>query len=63
MKVLVVDDDRTNRMVLQAMLSKEGYGVVTAENGRLLLAAVLYDDADDSHENKEYTLKALLLWP
>ena len=31
--VLIVDDDRTNRMVLRAILHKEGYAGVDAENG------------------------------
>jgi CheY-like chemotaxis protein/anti-sigma regulatory factor (Ser/Thr protein kinase) len=34
MKVLVVDDDRTNRLVLRALLGKEGYTVVEAEDGQ-----------------------------
>ena len=34
MKILVVDDDRTNRMVLNALLVKEAYEVVVAENGQ-----------------------------
>lgn len=33
LKVLVVDDDATNRMVLQAFLVRDGYQVVLAENG------------------------------
>ncbi len=34
MRALVVDDDRTNRLVLRALLSKEGFSVSEAENGR-----------------------------
>ncbi len=32
--VLVADDDVTNRLLLEAILRKEGYGVIHAENGR-----------------------------
>ena len=35
MKILVVDDDHTNRLVLKAMLEKEGHQVIQAENGRI----------------------------
>ncbi|MDX2507147.1 MAG: SpoIIE family protein phosphatase [Gammaproteobacteria bacterium] len=34
MKILIVDDDTTNRMVLSAYLKKDGYTVVSAENGQ-----------------------------
>jgi len=34
MKILVVDDDATNRLVLCAYLKKDGYETVTAENGQ-----------------------------
>jgi len=34
MKILVVDDDATNRLVLCAYLKKDGYQTVTAENGQ-----------------------------
>ena len=33
MKILVVDDDLTNRLVLKAMLEKDGHDVVLAEDG------------------------------
>ena len=33
MKILIVDDDTTNRLVLSAYLKKDGYTVVAAENG------------------------------
>jgi two-component system, HptB-dependent secretion and biofilm response regulator len=33
MKILIVDDDATNRLVLSAYLKKDGYTVVAAENG------------------------------
>lgn len=33
MKILIVDDDVTNRMVLSAYLKKDGYAVVLAKNG------------------------------
>jgi len=32
--VLVADDDATNRLLLEAILRQEGYGVIHAENGR-----------------------------
>jgi len=34
MKILIVDDDSTNRLVLSAYLKKDGYTVVVAENGQ-----------------------------
>ena len=34
MKILIVDDDHTNRMVLTALLKKEGHDVLVAENGQ-----------------------------
>lgn len=34
MKILIVDDDTTNRLVLTAYLKKDGYSVVSAENGQ-----------------------------
>ncbi len=37
MKVLVVDDDVTNRMVLRAMLAKDGYDIFEAENGQVAI--------------------------
>jgi CheY-like chemotaxis protein len=33
LKILVVDDDRTNRLVLSALLSSEGHGVIMVQNG------------------------------
>ena len=36
--ILIADDDRTNRMVLSAMLQKDGYTVCVAENGREAVA-------------------------
>ncbi len=33
LKILIVDDSRTDRFVLSAMLRKNGYEVFTAENG------------------------------
>ena len=32
-KILIVDDELNMRLVLQAMLKKEGYAVTTASNG------------------------------
>lgn len=33
MKILIVDDDNTNLLILSSILEKEGYSVVTASNG------------------------------
>ncbi len=33
MKILIVDDEKTNRLILAAYLKKDGYTVVAAENG------------------------------
>lgn len=46
LKVLVVDDDPTIRMVAAAHLRKEGYDVTTAENGNRLLEHLEEHDAD-----------------
>jgi len=35
MKILVVDDDRTNRMVLKGFLDKQNHHVILAENGKV----------------------------
>ena len=34
MKILVVDDDATNRMVLKGLLEREAHDIITAENGQ-----------------------------
>lgn len=34
MKILVVDDDGTNKLILKGLLKSEGYDVVLADNGR-----------------------------
>lgn len=41
-KILVVDDDEINRMILETMLEGEGYDVVLAENG--IEAIAQYED-------------------
>jgi two-component system, NtrC family, response regulator AtoC len=45
-KILVVDDELNMRLVLSAMLKKEGYDVSTASNGREALKVLLQDDVD-----------------
>jgi response regulator RpfG family c-di-GMP phosphodiesterase len=47
-RMLVVDDDRINRMMLERALAQQGYAVATAENGRQaleMLAAEPFDVA------------------
>jgi ammonium transporter len=39
-QIMVVEDDENTREMLQRTLEKEGWGVVTAENGRLALEAM-----------------------
>jgi CheY-like chemotaxis protein len=39
-RILVVEDDHTNREMLRRMLVKEGWSVVEAANGRIALARV-----------------------
>lgn len=39
-RILIVDDDKNTRMLLQAVLEAENYSVVTAENGEDALAAM-----------------------
>jgi CheY-like chemotaxis protein/anti-sigma regulatory factor (Ser/Thr protein kinase) len=43
MKVLVVDDDRTNLAVITAMLKRENHSVIRAENGADAVAAFQHD--------------------
>jgi len=38
--ILVVDDDRPTRFVLERMLTSHGYDVTTAENGRVAMEAL-----------------------
>ena len=45
-KILVVDDELNMRLVLSAMLKKEGYEVTTAENGLEALISLKREDVD-----------------
>lgn len=45
-KVLVVDDDAINRMILEGMLIKEGHEVIQAENGQLAIDSYSTDNPD-----------------
>lgn len=45
-KILIVEDNPTNQMLLTAMLSKDGHQVVVAENGLAGLSAIQNDDFD-----------------
>ena len=45
-RVLVVDDERLNRMLLRRALEAEGHSVVEAENGRLALDALATEAVD-----------------
>jgi CheY-like chemotaxis protein len=46
MKILIVDDDTTNRLVLTAYLKKDGYSVVAAENGQEAIEMFLSEDPE-----------------
>ncbi len=46
MKILIVDDDQTNRMVLSAYLKKDGYTVVAAEDGAQAIEVFLSEEPD-----------------
>lgn len=46
MIVLVVDDEPTNRLILQAMLSKEGHEILQAENGQRAIEVFSKQDVD-----------------
>lgn len=54
MKVLIVDDDITNRMVLNAMLLKDGHEICEAENGQQAIEA--YDN-----ENPDLVLMDVMM--
>lgn len=45
-KALVVDDDPVNRKLLQAILTKEGYTVVAAENGQEAVQMFIAEPSD-----------------
>ncbi len=45
-KVLIVDDDSINRMILEGMLIKEGHEVLQAENGQQAIDSFLNDKPD-----------------
>ena len=45
-KILIVDDELNMRLVLQAMLKKEGYAVTTASNGMEALKILKVDQMD-----------------
>lgn len=45
-KVLIVDDDSINRMILEGMLLKQGHEVVQAENGKLAIESFISDQPD-----------------
>lgn len=47
MKILVVDDDAINRLILQKLFERERHIVVTAENGLEALAILI--EQDDIH--------------
>jgi len=37
MKILIVDDDRTNLLLMETLLTKNGYAVEQADNGETAL--------------------------
>lgn len=39
-KLLVVDDVQTNVLLLKALLSKDGYGILVANNGQEALEVI-----------------------
>ena len=45
-RVLVVDDERLNRMLLRRALEADGHAVVEAENGRVALDQLAHEPAD-----------------
>lgn len=46
MKILVVDDDATNRLVLKGLLNREGHDVLMAENGQEAVDVFLHQHPD-----------------
>ncbi|MBT5230292.1 MAG: response regulator, partial [Methylococcales bacterium] len=46
LSILVVDDDRTNRLVLNALLSKEGYKISEAADGQQAVDSCLETTPD-----------------
>jgi CheY-like chemotaxis protein len=46
LRVLIVDDDLTNRLVLRALLKESGYTTIEADNGEKAVAAVMAEHVD-----------------
>ncbi len=46
MKILIVDDELSNRMILSAILKKEGYSVVSAVNGQEAIEVFQREEPD-----------------
>src|SRR5688572_14172144 len=47
MRILIAEDDATSRTILQAVLSKNGYDVVSVSDGLAALEALQQADAPD----------------
>ena len=45
-KLLVVDDVQTNVLLLKALLGKEGYGILVANNGQEALEVIRNENPD-----------------
>ena len=45
-KLLVVDDVQTNVLLLKALLSKDGYGILVANNGQEALEVIRNENPD-----------------
>jgi serine phosphatase RsbU (regulator of sigma subunit) len=46
MRILVVDDEPTNRLILQAMLTREGHEILQAENGQQAIDVFTQEEVD-----------------
>lgn len=46
LKILVVDDEPTNRLILESMLRREGYAVASAQDGRQAIEDFVADPPD-----------------
>ena len=61
-KLLVVDDVQTNVLLLKALLGKEGYGILVANNGQEALEVIRNENPDLISNRKSSGVRFLLFF-